>query len=368
MSTLLFRSCVVPICAAFAVLAGCDAGAGSSVDQGPGNASTGFQRSIAPLSNDRLAAMTMPHYLNEPTRREYGRSWMARDAKQQKKLMYVSDWATRDVFVYKYPRAVLVGRLTGFQRPYGQCADAAGDIWIADFDASSIVEYAHGGTTPIATLATDGAAIGCAVSPRGDLAVANFTTPQGAGDIQVFAHASGVPADYSNSSCYYLWAPGYDRKSNLYVEGKNSEPAVCELPAGGTSLTPVEIDQTIGSPGGVMWDGKYLTLTDQNYQGSGSTAIYQTTESASGNLTVVGTTQLTDTCKKSYADIPQPFIVGFRNTPILTRQGTVVIGGNVACFLRFDYWAYPFPSGNPIVVVGGAPQQPYGQGYSVLSK
>ena len=363
-----FRSHVAWVCVAAALLAGCNGGIASSSFQGAGRAPAGFEIGVSALSNARLAAMTMPHYIDEPVRRDYGKSWIARDAKLQKKLLYVSDWATDNVFIYRYPRALLLGKLTGFARPYGQCADAAGDIWIADFEASSIVEYPHGGTTPIARLATNGSAIGCAVSPNGDLAVSNFTSSQGGGDIQVFRDASGSPTDYSNASCYYLWAPGYDKKGNLYVEGKNSAPAVCELPAGGTSFVAVSINQSIGSPGSVMWDGKYITLTDQRYDATESTAIYQTTESESGNLTVVGTTDLTDTCNQTNADILQPFIVGNLNTPALRQQGTLVAGGNITCDARFGYWAYPFPSGNPIVVITDAPARPFGQGYSTLDK
>jgi hypothetical protein len=38
-----------------------------------------------------------------------------------------------------------MGRLTGFQRPRSECADANGDVWIADFAGYQMVEYAHGG-------------------------------------------------------------------------------------------------------------------------------------------------------------------------------------------------------------------------------
>jgi hypothetical protein len=328
---------------------------------------------LSPAAIERLAAMTMPRYAGTPARPDRAKSWIAPGATKQKRIFYVSDWATDDVFVYAYPGATMLGKLTGFKKPYGQCVDRDGNIWIADFAASSIVEYSHGGKTPIASLATNGAAIGCAVSPTGELAVANFSTAAGPGDIQVFQNESGTPTNYSNSSCYYLWPPGYDKKGNLYVEGKDARGKkaaayVCELPAGGSSLATVTIDQRIHAPGSAMWDGEYIALTDQNYEGQKSTAIYQAKEAASGDLTVVGTTDLTDTCDKTYADIPQPFIAGDRNTPDENDQGTVVLGGNVRCASRFGYWAYPVPSGNPIIVLTNAPAQPYGQGYSTLNK
>jgi hypothetical protein len=366
MRRLPFGGGALVLCAAVAVLGGCTGGIGSSPSVGSGNASAPFGSGLTSLSAARLAAMTMPHYVARPAHPDRGESWITHGS-VGKELFYVSDWATDDVYVYSYPSAKRVGILTGFEKPYGQCADTAGNIWIADFEASSIVEYAHGGTAPIATLATNGNTMGCAVARNGDLAVANFATASGPGDVQVFKNASGTPADYSNTTCYNLWAPGYDKKGNLYVEGKNTTAAVCELRAGGSVLRSVSIDQTIGSPGSVMWDGTYITLTDQDYDATQTTAIYRAKESKSGDLTVVGTTDLTDTCDGNYADVPQPFLLGSRNTPDLKYEATLVLGGNVLCTGRFDYWAYPMPSGNPIIVIKHAPAQPYGQGYSTIA-
>jgi hypothetical protein len=351
----MLHSRFVPSLVAVVGLAGC-AGAGSPFSQ------------TAKPTMDQFAALTMPHYVARPSHPDRGTSWMAHGAAVQKKLFYVSDWATDDVFVYTFPGATLYGKLTGFQKPYGQCADKDGNIWIADFDASTIVKYAHGGSTPLATLDTGGSAIGCAVSATGDLAVANFAVSGGAGDIAIYANASGTPKFYSNPSCYNLWPPGYDKYGNLFVEGESDKtPAVCELPAHGTALETVSIDQTIHSPGSTMWDGAYIALTDQDYQGKKTTAIYRVKKSGSG-LTVIGTTELKDSCDKNYADIPQPFIAGDRNTPVEKFEGTVVLGGNVLCSSRFAYWAYPVPSGKPIVVMKNAPAEPYGQGYSTLNK
>ncbi len=356
---------VSAICAVV-LLAGCSAG--SPALEGVQSASA-VESGLTPLSISRLAAMTMPHYVQRPVHPDHGQSWMSKKSNGAKKLYYVSDWATDDVFVYKYPQATLIGKLTGFAEPYGQCADSTGNIWIANFEGSSIVEYAHGGTKPIATLTTNGTAIGCAVSAKGNLAVANYSTKAGQGDIQVFAHESGTPASYSSSSCYNLWPPGYDKKGNLYVEGASSGVnAVCELPANGTSLVPVSFNQAIVSPGSVMWDGLHITLTDQNYGSTQSTALYRAKELPTGDLTLNGTTTLTDTCDGAAADVPQPFIANGRNTPTAKAVGYVVLGGNIDCKSRFNYWAYPTPNGDPILSIGNAPEQPYGQGYTTTNK
>jgi hypothetical protein len=328
---------------------------------------------LTSLSIQHLSAMTMPHYVARPVHPDRGRSWMSPEAKSgQKKTYYVSDWATDDVFVYTYPSGKLIGKLTGFSQPYGQCADADADVWIANFGGSDIVEYAHGGTKPIATLQTNGAPIGCAVSPSGDLAVANYTTTSGTGNILVFKDASGSPATYSNPSCSNLWPPGYDNHGNLYVEGEaTSTPAVCELPANGSTLNTIAFNQSIISPGSTMWDGQYIALTDQEYGAMKITAIYQASNISSG-LKLVGTTQLNDKCNsKEQTDVPQPFIAGTRNTP-KNKEGFVVLGGNLSCPARFDYWPYPIPRSDnePIFHLpkAKAPAQPYGQGYTTLNK
>ncbi len=40
-------------------------------------------------------------------------------------LLYVSDWSTNQVFMYDFSTKALVGKLKGFDGPYGECVDAA---------------------------------------------------------------------------------------------------------------------------------------------------------------------------------------------------------------------------------------------------
>ena len=79
-------------------------------------------------------------------------SWMAPDAHKRQALLYISDIESGEVFVYSYPSLAVAGTLTGFSEPAGTCVDTTGDVFIVDYGASDIVEYAHGGLTPIATL------------------------------------------------------------------------------------------------------------------------------------------------------------------------------------------------------------------------
>src|SRR5271165_3270751 len=79
-------------------------------------------------------------------------SWIKPGARHAK-LLYASSNALGDktVYVFSYPNGRLVGKLTNFTVPQGMCVDAAGDVYITDTPAQQIDEYAHGGTSPIAT-------------------------------------------------------------------------------------------------------------------------------------------------------------------------------------------------------------------------
>jgi hypothetical protein len=63
----------------------------------------------------------------------HGESWMAPQAPKIRKPLYISDMSSDDVYVYNYKTGSLVGRLTGFYIPSGQCVDAKGDVWITDY-------------------------------------------------------------------------------------------------------------------------------------------------------------------------------------------------------------------------------------------
>jgi hypothetical protein len=336
-----FSRCALTICAGMAMLYGC-AGPESPMDV-PGALPQG--------------------------RPGHEKSWMAPDAKNIKKLLYVSD-GNDTVYVFNYKTEALVGKLTGENGlSQGQCVDKLGDVWLIEYGnidgvLGSAVEYAHGGSTPLKTLSTEGTSVGCSIDPTsGDLAVANGSNAgSGPPNVAVFKNASGTPKLYYNYYCGTPLPPGYDQKGDLYVEGDEggsglSNP-VCVLPRQGKALRPVRINVRIPIPEGVMWDGKYITLATE-VGVDPKTAIYQMAKNSSGDLKKVGQTVLTDSCYGDRAEVRQPFIVGSANTPANKQQGNVVVGGNMPCVPRFDYWTYP-AGGNPIeaflVPFGGSSQ------------
>ncbi len=221
-------------------------------------------------------------------------------------LLYISDEAADDVYVYSWRHDKLVGTLTGFDAPQGECADKAGDIFVANEDTSQIFEYAHGGTNSIATLSDAGEyPVGCSVDPTtGNLAVTNIDTPSGhVGNVVIYADAKGTPTSYTAPRFYYYFFCGYDNGGNLFVDGTNPSNTFefAELPSGGSSFNSVALNQTINFPGGVQWDGKHVAVGDQE-----APYIYEFAISGSGG-TEVGSTPLDDT-----DDIAQFWIQGSR--------------------------------------------------------
>lgn len=272
-------------------------------------------------------------------------TWMLPDAKAIPKLIYLSNSDTGNVDVYNYATHAAVGAFS-VGDPGNQCVDASGDVFITS--GAAVEEYAHGGKKPLQTLQTSDAAIGCSIAPGGDLAVANAPKSFSSGNpavIDVYPHAAGSPKIISAGECYYIAGIAYDGKGNLYLQGtarQGSETVVCELPKGSSSVRLVKSNVAEASPGVVMWDGKYITLYDNDAVGSpDEPAIYQMRENAAGNLTKVGETLIRDGDCRYGPNSAQPFIVGNKNPPVNNEQGTAVIGTTYNCFDRFDYWSYP---------------------------
>lgn len=196
-----------------------------------------------------------------PTRVEHGRSWM-KPGTSSEDLLYVSV-SSQGVYVFTYPGGTQVGMLTGFVYPEGMCTDGAGNVWIADSDAGTIDEYAHGGTTQIATLSdTHNYPNDCSVDPEsGNLAVSNDEGGQfGAGSLAVYADAMGSASIYSTDE--YIGSPfnvTYDNAGNVFAVGPGYYYVnkMVWLPKGGSSVELVTLKPRL-PPGGVQWDGKYL--------------------------------------------------------------------------------------------------------------
>jgi hypothetical protein len=255
-------------------------------------------------------------------------SWMAPDAASQD-LLYVSD--THTVTVYSYPKGKLEGTIRFGYLPGGQCVDSKGNVFITDTDTGQIFEYAHGGKKPVAVLKSPADdPLGCSIDPiTGDLAVSSLGFGND-GAVGVYKGAKGSPKLYKNSAFHMYYFCGYDSSGNLFVDGQNGSSGAfefAELAKGERKLKSVILNQSIESPGGVQWDGKYVAVGDQS-----TPVVYQFNISG-GVGSEVGSTSLGGS---DVTVVLQYFIFGSRL--IAPNQCNVK-----SCYGNVLY--YPYPSG-----------------------
>jgi hypothetical protein len=262
---------------------------------------------------------------------DLGASWMDPDAKKGR-LLYISDAGTNDVVVYRYPSGTEAGVLTGFDEPQGECVDKAGNVWISNSLGSNVLEYAHGGTTAIATLPDRGQyPVGCSVDEKsGTLAVSNIATRRKhRGGLSLYANAMGSPTLITSPDFDEVYFVGYDRRGNLFLDGYNDSHAFQfgELADGSSTIEPITLNGAmVRFPGGVQFDDGKVNIGDQ-----AAAVIYQATE----NGTITGSTPLSGA-----SDCVQFFIRG--NAVVCPDAGDG------------DIETYSYPSGgSPIQVITG---------------
>lgn len=194
-------------------------------------------------------------------------SWMLPEAKTAD-LLYVSDQVTNDVYVYSWPDAKREGTLTGFNAPGNLCTDTNGDVYVTNYRSHDILEYAHGGRSPIKTLKARGEdPYGCSVDPAsGDLAVTNISSAKSSlgGDLLVYKEARGTPKAFTAPRFVTYISCGYDDRGNLFIDGYDTSDAFAfaELPQGHNALLKIAINRVIMGAGDVLWHGKYITVGD----------------------------------------------------------------------------------------------------------
>jgi hypothetical protein len=194
---------------------------------------------------------------------------LGNDASEQN-LLYVSSLqkSNANVLIYTYPKGRFKTKVkkSALTFPHGECAGRGGYVFVTNGSSnpssSSILEYAHAGTTPIKTLNVNGSAEQCSVDPKtGDLAVVST-------QLAIFPHAHGTPTYYPFPKGFDRVACDYDNKGNLFVDGvtklNQSRAALIEFPAGGSTFQTIKmppISET-STRGGVRWDGKDLAISN----------------------------------------------------------------------------------------------------------
>jgi hypothetical protein len=198
-----------------------------------------------------------------------GTSWMLPEAKGDDLLYSGQD----PVYVFSYPAGESVGSLS-VGATNGLCSDGNGDVFLTSQRGSSLTEYAHGGSQPIAYLTIPngegGSVFGCAVDPTtGNLAATfecNLMSQCASGnEIAVFPNATGTPTEYGGSNLPQFLYCGYDDAGNLFADGlaEGDSGILAELPEGSSKLTNISLSKSIKKVGQIQWDGMYMTIQDR---------------------------------------------------------------------------------------------------------
>lgn len=244
-------------------------------------------------------------------------SWMLSRAAKSSNLLYVSNASNVAVYSYNDGTGIQqVGELTGFLSPKGLCADKAGNVWVADYGARAMYEYAHGGTSPIRTIQHHtGFPDACAIDPTSDDLAVSWEHPNAKfeiyADVYVYPNERGPGKIYNRaggffSSIYFLTydaggelfadaSPCYD--SGCYYHG--GPPGLFVLPARFKGFQQITIDgATLYQPSAVVWVNPALLLVDRNFENGGRSGAYKLL-ATKAKATVVGSLSLTDT-EQSY--------------------------------------------------------------------
>ncbi len=255
--------CVLGVSAALAMAAGC----GGSQPQ---------INSLAPTQSDaKGASPEQPG--GEPSRMAAGAGTYD--------LLYVAH-SDGSVDLYSYPEGKFERRLS--EGANGLCADESGDVFIPE--GNEILEYAHGGTRPIAVLrnAPGGFIQSCAVDAvTGNLAVSGDA--DGRRRVAIYANAEGTPTSYAiGDRNAASWSSAYDNEGNLFVA---DTVRLLELPKGDTRFKNIPWNGIRPARlGPVQWDGKYLAASSRA-SGSSPATISRYRVNA-GRATLVGETAL----------------------------------------------------------------------------
>lgn len=240
------------------------------------------------------ASGALPQGVTAKAKATHRVSWMKPGASGGD-LLYVSSPKTNDVYVFTYPAGQPAGTLTGLSYPTGLCSDANGNVWIINAGSfsgssnSSLVEYAHGGTTPIATLYDSNEyPQACSV----DATSGNLAVGDGASNVAIYQDARGNPTYYSTAELLSdVRTITYDDSGNLYFSSFRNRPAW--LPSGGSEVMKFGWKPKPGNNhASIQWDGQYLAVLAAK-KGREEVYRYQVSGSEARNPSIV---QLNGVC------------------------------------------------------------------------
>ena len=257
-------------------------------------------------------------------------SWMLPEAKSQD-LVYLSAPFSNNVYIFALRSGKVVGMIGGLNRPVGDCSDKRGNVYVTNTLSNEILEYAHGGTTPVATLADPaGTPSACSVDEStGSLAVGDYYN-----SVSVYSKGTYPPTTYSDYDMTYISSVAYDNAGNLFVDGLygNGYFRMAELPKGSSLFTTISLNERVYA-GAIQWDGRYLAVTS-----GGTNNIYRVRISGSIGA-VVATVAIR--AGKCFGALSSDWI-----------QGNTIIAPYRPRCGHIGVWKYP---------LGGAPIEKFGK-------
>jgi hypothetical protein len=135
----------------------------------------------------------------------------------------------------------------------------------------------------------------CAMDTGGDLAV-GILAGTDTGSIALFKKATGSPT-FIGTNIAREYFDGYDDKGNLFLDGftNASQFGLDEIPKGSKRAEAITLSDSIGFPGSVQWDGKYLTVLDQYTNIIHQYTVSGTKATLKGSVTLSGASDCAQT-------------------------------------------------------------------------
>jgi hypothetical protein len=207
----------------------------------------------------------------------------------------ISDFGNGVVDYFDWPKGTTsTGDASGISEAQGECTNVLfgtgkKTYWVTASGTDQVLELKEDGKSAIKTLSTPSGdvPVGCAIDPKTKTLAATIINT---GGVVLYTNEGGS-GTVSQSPLIEAFFAGYDTGSNLYVDGFNSEGefGLVELKKGSSTWETLSLSNSIEFPGNVQFDGKYITVNDQEahdifgYTCSGTSCTLEQTVSLGGS-------------------------------------------------------------------------------------
>jgi hypothetical protein len=236
--------------------------------------------------------------------------WLSPEAKAGKGLLYVSDQFNQRIAIFSTKKSSSpepVGQITdGISAPDGAFVDPKGTLYVCNFGAGTVTEYAKGKTKLSKTLTGAGSPKYVVAGTDGTVYVSNFNGSFD-GDVIEYAKGKKTPTQTIPFSTFPAGL-ALDKSNNLYVaynDSQHNDIEVLEFAPGSTTGTNLGIHIASGFAGGMTIDKKGDLLIGD--QADATVYVYPsggTTPSATYTSTAVYAVALDSTNKNLFISAP----------------------------------------------------------------